>query len=125
MIRRPPRSTLFPYTTLFRSVPTPLMKAGNFTELPYALNNSSVPGQSGCYVGNIIQSTGTTGQTCLDPVGAKLMTLLPDPNVISNLVGVLGVPAGWTGAPNYLFATSVPDDVTPSTPTKLEITLGS
>jgi hypothetical protein len=79
--------------------------------LPYALNNSSVPGQSGCYVGNIIQSTGTTGQTCHDPVGAKLMTLLPDPNVISNLVGVLGVPAGWTGAPNYLFATSVPDDV--------------
>src|SRR5258708_30516942 len=25
MIRRPPRSTLFPYTTLFRSVPSPLM----------------------------------------------------------------------------------------------------
>src|SRR5258708_29448534 len=24
MIRRPPRSTLFPYTTLFRSLPTPL-----------------------------------------------------------------------------------------------------
>src|SRR3712207_8685473 len=24
MIRRPPRSTLFPYTTLFRSCPTPL-----------------------------------------------------------------------------------------------------
>src|SRR3712207_8550571 len=24
MIRRPPRSTLFPYTTLFRSAPTPL-----------------------------------------------------------------------------------------------------
>src|SRR3712207_7733583 len=24
MIRRPPRSTLFPYTTLFRSVPLPL-----------------------------------------------------------------------------------------------------
>src|SRR3712207_8101808 len=24
MIRRPPRSTLFPYTTLFRSVPAPL-----------------------------------------------------------------------------------------------------
>src|SRR3712207_9316994 len=24
MIRRPPRSTLFPYTTLFRSVPNPL-----------------------------------------------------------------------------------------------------
>src|SRR2546428_5042614 len=27
MIRRPPRSTLFPYTTLFRSVPEPLTRA--------------------------------------------------------------------------------------------------
>src|SRR2546429_3292954 len=27
MIRRPPRSTLFPYTTLFRSDPTPLVPA--------------------------------------------------------------------------------------------------
>src|SRR5258707_5002465 len=27
MIRRPPRSTLFPYTTLFRSVPTALVPA--------------------------------------------------------------------------------------------------
>src|SRR3712207_7544249 len=26
MIRRPPRSTLFPYTTLFRSNPTPLSR---------------------------------------------------------------------------------------------------
>src|SRR3989475_12512999 len=26
MIRRPPRSTLFPYTTLFRSAPTPARK---------------------------------------------------------------------------------------------------
>src|SRR2546422_7652631 len=26
MIRRPPRSTLFPYTTLFRSVPNPLIE---------------------------------------------------------------------------------------------------
>src|SRR5258707_7885807 len=28
MIRRPPRSTLFPYTTLFRSVPRHRIKAG-------------------------------------------------------------------------------------------------
>src|SRR2546430_13388374 len=28
MIRRPPRSTLFPYTTLFRSVPRPLCHIG-------------------------------------------------------------------------------------------------
>src|SRR2546426_7874214 len=30
MIRRPPRSTLFPYTTLFRSLPEPLDPAGAF-----------------------------------------------------------------------------------------------
>src|SRR2546430_13127658 len=34
MIRRPPRSTLFPYTTLFRSVPAFAQQA--LTELPYS-----------------------------------------------------------------------------------------
>jgi Carboxypeptidase regulatory-like domain/TonB dependent receptor-like, beta-barrel len=97
-------------TSVTSTVPTPLMKQGNFTELPYALNDSSIPGQSGCYVGNILQAAGTTGQTCLDPVAAKLMTLLPDPNVAS-LVALQGTPGSWTGAPNYIFATSVPDDV--------------
>src|SRR2546422_8027656 len=29
MIRRPPRSTLFPYTTLFRSVPLPQIELGH------------------------------------------------------------------------------------------------
>src|SRR3712207_8748398 len=29
MIRRPPRSTLFPYTTLFRSVPAALVPGGD------------------------------------------------------------------------------------------------
>src|SRR3989442_6203128 len=31
MIRRPPRSTLFPYTTLFRSVPFFVVHFGGFT----------------------------------------------------------------------------------------------
>src|SRR5256884_4955380 len=31
MIRRPPRSTLFPYTTLFRSTPTPSGSKSKFT----------------------------------------------------------------------------------------------
>src|SRR5256885_11440923 len=31
MIRRPPRSTLFPYTTLFRSAPAPLLKSKDRT----------------------------------------------------------------------------------------------
>src|SRR5258705_1395235 len=33
MIRRPPRSTLFPYTTLFRSASPPLSKSGPKTAL--------------------------------------------------------------------------------------------
>src|SRR2546430_10372593 len=38
MIRRPPRSTLFPYTTLFRSHPAPL--AGTFGDIPKARGDS-------------------------------------------------------------------------------------
>jgi hypothetical protein len=97
-------------TTVSSTVPTPLMKSGDFTELPFALGNSAVPGQSGCYVGNILQPTSSTGATCLDPVAAKLMALLPDPNKAS-LVALQGTPGSWTGQSNYLFAASVPDDV--------------
>src|SRR2546422_8395943 len=32
MIRRPPRSTLFPYTTLFRSVPAAARRAGRLAD---------------------------------------------------------------------------------------------
>src|SRR3989442_11442185 len=42
MIRRPPRSTLFPYTTLFRSgaVPVPVNTLLKPAEYEYMLNNS-------------------------------------------------------------------------------------
>ena len=40
MIRRPPRSTLFPYTTLFRSTNMPGAVGGTST---YALTNASLP----------------------------------------------------------------------------------
>jgi hypothetical protein len=93
-------------TTVQSTVPTPLMTQGNFTELPYALANPLVPGQSGCYVGNIIQ----TG--CFDPVAQKLMGLVAGtaiPNIPS-AVAVEGIPGSWTGAPNYVFATSIPND---------------
>src|SRR5256884_3778006 len=33
MIRRPPRSTLFPYTTLFRSLPRAALLAGEIAEI--------------------------------------------------------------------------------------------
>ena len=60
-------------TTVVSTIPTPLMDQGNFTELPYALTNPQVPGQSGCYLGNIIQRQHTA---CFDPVAQKLMGLL-------------------------------------------------
>src|SRR5439155_1572818 len=53
-------------TTVTSTVPTPLMKTGNFTELPYSLSDSSVTGQAGCVAGNIIQATSTTNQPCSD-----------------------------------------------------------
>jgi hypothetical protein len=92
-------------TSVTSTVPTPLMKAGNFTELPFNLSSSTVPGQGSCYSGSILQAG------CLDPVAGNLMALLPDPNIVAPTVGVLGAPGGWTGASNYLFATSVPNDV--------------
>src|SRR2546425_6430293 len=48
MIRRPPRSTLFPYTTLFRS-PRPLGRALGFGERPVALG----PRQLGLHFGDV------------------------------------------------------------------------
>jgi hypothetical protein len=105
-------------TTVESTVPTPLMTQGNFTELPYALNNPQVPGQSGCYVGNIIQAG------CFDPVAKKLMGLVAGtatPNVPS-AVAKEGTPGSWTGAPNYVYPTSIPDDVY-STDGRIDYTL--
>lgn len=94
-------------TTVISVVPTPLMTQGNFTELSTPLNNPTVPGQSGCYVGNIIQPD------CFDPVAQKLMALVAATAVpnIPSAVAVEGQPGSWTGNPNYAFATSVPNDV--------------
>src|SRR5258708_40145836 len=39
MIRRPPRSTLFPYTTLFRSLARTLVDGEQFNLLPVALED--------------------------------------------------------------------------------------
>src|SRR5271167_727614 len=45
MIRRPPRSTLFPYTTLFRSTPRPVAREGYFSgALP--LKRAAAPSRS-------------------------------------------------------------------------------
>src|SRR2546428_4929278 len=48
MIRRPPRSTLFPYTTLFRSVPTLLLLARYGKESrPQKDGSQSIAGDAG------------------------------------------------------------------------------
>src|SRR3712207_8318629 len=43
MIRRPPRSTLFPYTTLFRSDPRLLGDAAELGELDHLLRGEGLP----------------------------------------------------------------------------------
>ena len=94
-------------TTVTSTAPTPLMTQGDFTELNFTLSNPQVPGQSGCYAGNIIQAG------CFDPVAQKLMSLVAG-TAVPNIplpVSVEGQPGSWTGNPNYAFATSVPDDV--------------
>ena len=91
------------FTTVNSTVPTPLMKQGNFTELSPTLADSKVNGQVGCVTGNIIS------KGCLDPVGLKLLALYPDPNLPS-AVARLGQAKSWTGAPNYQYQYSVPND---------------
>ncbi|MBV9081895.1 MAG: TonB-dependent receptor [Acidobacteriaceae bacterium] len=90
-------------TTTTSTVPTPLMKTGNFSELKPALSDSVVPGQAGCISHNIIATS------CLDPTGLKLISLFPDPNVPS-AVQRQGVPGSWTGGNNYQFVYSVPNN---------------
>src|SRR5260221_5433509 len=41
MIRRPPRSTLFPYTTLFRSEPGQGCRGASHIAVPFCLYNSA------------------------------------------------------------------------------------
>src|SRR2546430_17523761 len=47
MIRRPPRSTLFPYTTLFRSLSTPYIVIGSMIE-PLSPVAEAIPEQAIC-----------------------------------------------------------------------------
>ena len=90
-------------TTVLSTVPTPLMKTGNFTELKTNVPAPVVTSQAGCIAGNVIRSS------CIDPVGQKLLALYPDPNIPS-AVANFGRAATWTGAPNYQFQYSVPND---------------
>src|SRR5258708_11936755 len=50
MIRRPPRSTLFPYTTLFRSIDVDVVD-----------DNKAALGAWNCIIGSLIHHKGDTG----------------------------------------------------------------
>jgi hypothetical protein len=89
------------FQTIRSTVPTPLMKSGNFTEYTKALSDSVVPSQKGCISGNIISGN------CMDPAGKQLLALFPDPNIPGLTPGT---PGSWTGAANYQFPYSVPND---------------
>src|SRR2546422_5085300 len=56
MIRRPPRSTLFPYTTLFRSRPDTI----RVTMLPAANTAITVPANDGARCSASVTSSGTS-----------------------------------------------------------------
>jgi hypothetical protein len=104
-------------TTTLSTVPTPLMKTGNFTELKAKVTDSVATGQSGCVSGNIIVTS------CLDPTGLKLLSLYPNPNIPS-AVASEGVPGSWTGGNNYQFQYSVPNN-TYSFDTRIDHTINA
>src|SRR5260370_40078510 len=63
MMRRPPRSTLFPYTTLFRSTTTAITAIATFTDSAGAEPNASDPAPAsadGHYTTLIHWGDGTT-----------------------------------------------------------------
>src|SRR2546427_11586641 len=65
MIRRPPRSTLFPYTTLFRSLPG----------TQYAYSFGRLPSGSGwANLGNVSADLYPGGQVALVPANGGVMT---------------------------------------------------
>src|SRR2546430_10678794 len=106
MIRRPPRSTLFPYTTLFRSSKTASLTvapAGSATLSAIALNPASVTGGS--------PSTGTVTLSGPAPTGGAAVTL-------SSSTSTATVPASVTGAAGGSSATFTvtTSAVTTSTP---------
>src|SRR3712207_7594386 len=62
MIRRPPRSTLFPYTTLFRSSAVSTSSRRGTTSGP----NERATDTGGCCVASIARRTSPTCSTCSD-----------------------------------------------------------
>src|SRR5712691_1992122 len=86
MIRRPPRSTLFPYTTLFRSV------CG--LELLRGIGMENVAGQVGQLTTALLQGAAEQGiqrKTPADSVGPLVVLKARDPEALVKKLGVSGI----------------------------------
>src|SRR5256885_14414938 len=102
MIRRPPRSTLFPYTTLFRSpaAPTPQCSGGGLTFPCAGLNSLSGTGFNNTQRPNIVPGTscnsGVSGNQIFNPNAFTL---------IGFQIGTIGnAPRGACHGPHYVNA---------------------
>src|SRR3989442_10341075 len=70
MIRRPPRSTLFPYTTLFRSVPaTASLRHGLFEDVQALFTGTLFVGIAMMMFAQAGLLTGSTAGLALVPIG--------------------------------------------------------
>src|SRR2546430_7364803 len=101
MIRRPPRSTLFPYTTLFRSSGTPSGASASVTPTSITAGNSATLNVSagsaaaGTYT---LTVTGTEGSVT-HPTTVQLTVTAPSPNfTISASPGSLSLVQGASGS---------------------------
>src|SRR2546430_13686983 len=81
MIRRPPRSTLFPYTTLFRSLPglAQQLNVGSITGTAQDTSGAVIPGAQ---VVAKNQATGLTQTAVSNAEGGYVIPLLPQGNYI-------------------------------------------
>src|SRR5258705_2102870 len=89
MIRRPPRSTLFPYTTLFRS-----MRDAQFPDLPTVAEAGYPDFEAIQWVG--LLTTAGTPKEIVERLNAEVNRALRDPDMIAK-PAVQGIsPAGGT-----------------------------
>src|SRR3712207_2956575 len=88
MIRRPPRSTLFPYTTLFRSFAVALLGAGEWLRRRSAA--TILPGMAQAHVTSVLTAAGTSTAFATAYASYTLYGLI-EPALAFVLLGALSV----------------------------------
>src|SRR5258708_12181599 len=100
MIRRPPRSTLFPYTTLFRSLPMPKGRRSKYPAEPEVVEE--IARRYG--VGSSLERLTTALKGRTDAVDRKSTRLNSSHHIISHTVSCL-----QTNTTHYPLHTSRPN----------------